>query len=271
MIPLGNGVQFIARDEWGARAPRSRTNLFADITTFHWEGPGFGWPWPHETCYSLVRGIQRYHMDAKGWADIAYNWLACPHGFVFEGRGFNTRSAANGTNEGNGSAYAVCYLGGARDPLTDEGKFALEAAFLVSGASHHNGHRDWKPTSCPGDPVYAWQANGMPLPAPPLPPLVVEEFNALDGVRYYIHFQLDSHGNGYGDGPPMVGVPAGQPRFNGTHFDGTEADLQDLYDFKDMAWHSYMSDGKLRIEATGGKPGAIVSFEVVELVLAEAA
>src|SRR6266496_2949555 len=87
-------MQLITRAQWGAR-PRGN----GSITPFtprgvcvHWECEGWAWSWDHSTCDDKVRNIQAYHMDVKGWSDIAYNFLACPHGYVFEGRGLNRRS-----------------------------------------------------------------------------------------------------------------------------------------------------------------------------------
>ena len=46
---------------------------------------------------SICRAWQAFHMDDRGWSDIAYNSGVCPHGVRFEGRGARVRSGANGT------------------------------------------------------------------------------------------------------------------------------------------------------------------------------
>lgn len=100
-------------------------------------------------------------MDSNGWADIAYSSLVCPHGVRFEGRGPGRRTAAQGTAEGNHRSYAVCYIAGANDPLTD----AAKAAFLAEGdrlAPLRWGHQDWKSTACPGTDLWAWRQAGFP-------------------------------------------------------------------------------------------------------------
>jgi hypothetical protein len=109
-------------------------------------------------------------MDTRGWSDYAYNGSACPHGFGFIGRGRGVRSAAQGTTDGNNRSYAIQYLGagvhgGVEDPLTEEAKRAFYdmAAYLAEPLKR--GHRDWKSTSCPGDPTYAWRTAGFPRPA----------------------------------------------------------------------------------------------------------
>lgn len=164
---------FVSRKQWGARAPRSvsRTiNPAKGGVTFHWEGPHMG-AFGHDKCAGKVRGIQRYHMESRGYADIAYTALVCPHGHVYEGRGIGVRTAANGTDAGNDSWYAVCSLAGEGDPFTDAEKRGLRdaASWLRSsgGASGRvSAHRDHKATACPGDERYRWVHAGMPIAGP---------------------------------------------------------------------------------------------------------
>jgi hypothetical protein len=165
MILLDYDVWLITRAEWGAREPTSVTTLWVDVDTDHWGGPGFGAPFPHESCPAKVRAWQNYHMDVHGWSDIAYNAVGCPHGYVFEGRGRGRRSAANGTTAGNSGSDATCYLGGEGDEFTEAGKRAMKASsnWLTSPGSVRHGHRDWKPTTCPGDTIYGWVTAGQPL------------------------------------------------------------------------------------------------------------
>lgn len=145
-------------------------------STVHWEGPHMG-PFGHEQCAAKVRGIQNFHMDTRGWQDVAYTALVCPHGLVFEGRWVGTRTAANGTTAGNDQAYAVCYLGGVDDPFTTAAQRGVRV--VLDWLDQHGGagpgrncHRDWKPTQCPGDAICTWVRAGhpVPVPTPPVPP-----------------------------------------------------------------------------------------------------
>lgn len=154
---------FVTRKQWGA-GPRTATRETHAIgltkgITLHWEGPRMGW-FAHTDCAAKVRGIQRFHKEARGWADIAYNAIVCPHGYVFVGRGAGIKSAANGNERTNDDWYAVCYLGGDGDPLTYLGKVGLKRAVRwlrnAGAGAHVNGHRDHKSTACPGDDIYDW-------------------------------------------------------------------------------------------------------------------
>lgn len=149
-------MNLVTRSQWGARPPRNRTPLNPTGATAHWEGPHMG-TFPHDQCPSKVRGIQDFHMDTRGWSDIAYNAIVCPHGTVYEGRGPGVRSAANGTDPGNDADVAVCYLSGEGDPFTPEAQQAMaDAMHWLSPGGKRHAHRDWKPTACPGDTIAAW-------------------------------------------------------------------------------------------------------------------
>lgn len=159
-------MRLITTREWGANPSKEATRDSHPIgstlgVTFHWTGPGFGWPWPHSRCFRLVRSIERHHEYGNGWGDIAYNLLPCPHGYVFEGRGVGVRSAANGYFEVNDDWYAVCYLGGVGDRFTAAGRGAMVDAVQLlrekgNAGPRVNGHRDHKSTTCPGDTIYDW-------------------------------------------------------------------------------------------------------------------
>jgi hypothetical protein len=155
---------FVTRAQWGARAPRSVTRLSGPRgVTWHYEGPPMG-VFPHTACATKVRGIQAFHMDGRGWSDIAYTHLVCPHGVVFEGRGAGVRTAANGTNTGNSLSLAVCALLGVGDPHPLTLFFGLDAArrrLMSAGTGAETWvHRDWKATACPGDPITRWHRAG---------------------------------------------------------------------------------------------------------------
>jgi hypothetical protein len=159
-------MRFVSRAEWGSSGvgatPSSHPIGTVYGITAHWEGPGIG-GFPHSRCARKVRAIERFHKVNRGWADIAYNAVVCPHGYVFEGRGPNVRSASNGTSSigGNDHWYGVCYLGGTGDPFTEAGKAGFLDAFdwltRKGGAGpQRNGHRDHHATACPGDAIYRW-------------------------------------------------------------------------------------------------------------------
>jgi hypothetical protein len=173
-------VPIITREQCGLRPPAGpvSTNITpggpSGGSTAHYEGPALGgFPWPHSRCPSIWRADQAWHIDHNHWADIAYTGGICIHGFIFVGRWFGRRTAANGSNEGNQRSYAWCYMAGQGEPFTDEAKGAMSYAFSLAqdvGGAGPNiwPHKHWFNTACPGDPVEQWLNAGHPLnPARP--------------------------------------------------------------------------------------------------------
>jgi hypothetical protein len=78
---------------------------------------------------------------------------------------------------------------------------------------------------------------------------------------------LDANGNGYND---VVGCGRhqviGEPRFNGTVFDGT--DPRKAYDRPHLHIESYEISDRFRVEVTGGAPGGTYLFQVSKMVTA---
>ncbi len=210
-------MRLITRSEWGARPPKDITRMSGSPAgvTLHWEGPQMG-VFPHEECAGKVRIIQTFHMETKRWDDIAYNAVVCPHGYVFQGRWTGVRSAANGTNQGNKTHYAICGLFGENDGFSDEAKAAFKETidlFRASGAgSQIKPHGVWKNTACPGPSVMKWIVDGCPVtevrrdpsdPTDTQTAVAIEVFN--DGC-----WTFDEFGQVFAEGEaPLYGSLAG--------------------------------------------------------------
>lgn len=159
-------MRVVSRIQWGARKPTCvtplRTGLWGDA--IHYSAADADEQADHANCAARVKGIQDYHMNTKGWCDIAYNHLICAHGYVFTGRGYGVRSAANGTNEGNSRYFAICLLcnddSGEREitPAVQQALIDLRKEYLKRYVTAKDtvGHRDIVSTSCPGDEAYAF-------------------------------------------------------------------------------------------------------------------
>jgi len=170
-------MQLIRRAEWGGGGHRATTAGFRPEdggVTAHYEGTrGLQAQLlaDHRHCYQVVRAIFDFHtrpvsQGGRGWTDIAYTALACPHGDTFEGRWLGRRTAANGTDAGNDAWYAVCaLLGEGEEPtagLLVGMRMTVHYLWSKDARDRVNGHRDHKATECPGDPLYAWVRAGMP-------------------------------------------------------------------------------------------------------------
>lgn len=188
-------VEIVARQQWGALDARDSARLDPHQrrgVVLHWNGPKMAQP-DHDGCPALVRSIQRYHMQAKGWTDGAYSYVVCQHGVVYELRGRYLAQWANGSlaaPAGTGdtslrpaeSWYTVmCLTGGDHDKqgrLVDEQKPSRDMLTALAGligllrawgaGSRVLPHRAFRIKTCPGDILAAWCArwNGRP-PYPP--------------------------------------------------------------------------------------------------------
>ena len=155
-------MKLVTRTQW--KAKKVKSNLSTNITpagggvTIHYVGgKGKLTPSSHSKCAAIVRSIQNSHLANKveGYVDIAYSYLVCQHGYIFEGRGKWRRSGANGTSAGNQFYYAVCALINAADEPTDEliqGLKDICQYFRTKGGAGKkvNGHKSFLSTSCPG-------------------------------------------------------------------------------------------------------------------------
>jgi N-acetylmuramoyl-L-alanine amidase len=58
---------------------------------------------------AMMRAIQNFHMDDRGWADFAYSFAVFPSGRVYRGRGWKRQGAH--TEGRNDVSIAVCFMG----------------------------------------------------------------------------------------------------------------------------------------------------------------
>ena len=171
-------MAIIRRAQWGA--PAASRAAFIGSTRgvkVHYLGTAYS-SRPHTQCPAYVRQILQSHLANKeeNYVDIAYNFLVCEHGGVFEGRGVHRRTGANGTAELNSRDYAVCALLGSSglteptDAMLHGIRDAIEELREHGDAGDWiGGHRDGHATTCPGDPLYAWVKRGAPRPGKPAP------------------------------------------------------------------------------------------------------
>lgn len=164
---------FVSRQDWGARTRGGGDGFTASRVqglAAHYEAAEEADN--HALCAEKVRGIQRYHMDTRRWLDIAYNYLVCGHGYIYEGRSWDFRGAANGSYDANSTHPSVCLLS---DDDPDEAEFTAAAQYAFRwlywrcrerfghDADEFRPHSSFKATSCPGDEVRRWLSAGAHL------------------------------------------------------------------------------------------------------------
>jgi len=122
---------------------------------------------------AMIRAIYHYHAISRGWGDIGYNYIIDPLGNIYEGRFGGDRVIG---------AHAQCYNHGAMGiaiigdyAQRDVPEPAMQALIWLIGqkAKSHGidpegsttfrgkklfnvfGHKDVRPTSCPGEKLYS--------------------------------------------------------------------------------------------------------------------
>jgi hypothetical protein len=133
----------------------------------------------HAKCLQEWQDIRASHLanTAEGYVDVAYNFAACPHGYLLEGRGPGKETAANGDQPLNHAHYAIVGLVGSAgltqpsDAMLNGLRDGIEYLRANGAGPEIKGHRDGYPTDCPGDALYAWVQAGAPRPGgTPAPP-----------------------------------------------------------------------------------------------------
>jgi hypothetical protein len=156
-----------SREDWGARGSDRFTQLAnagIDNLIHHYSSMDAERRTEHSGCDDVVRAIEAYHINRNGWRGIAYSWLYCHHGHIYEGRGWGAMTAA--TLGHNDHTQSVCFLGTDvenRDDLTQRGREAAahltnEFLDLYGRRRRIRGHREFVPTTCPGAEITAWIA-----------------------------------------------------------------------------------------------------------------
>jgi hypothetical protein len=191
------------RSAWGALPPERLTRWNVrdlDGVVVHW----FGIPKAVKKAADVpaqLRGVQRSH-QAGEFSDIAYNFAVDPFGGIWELRGWDVQTGANGTADANRRFLAVVYAAGEGDPLTEAGAKSLgwiiRQAQLRGVGTEVRKHGSITGSACPGPAVGAWiDRKGWSLEPTPLP-LHDGPWNlkVKDGLRWkVVGFGFFKHGS----------------------------------------------------------------------------
>lgn len=156
-------MKIISRRQWGARQPRSRSyqdpRSVKELFIHYSESPSAT---SLAAQKQVMRGLQDFHMDGRGWSDIAYNYLVFngskPRAFY--GRGARVIPAAQANH--NTNTIAVCVVMRAGDKLTWRTKLQLRRLVwhlrrkVIKRNVPVKPHSAVTQTSCPGDQLRAF-------------------------------------------------------------------------------------------------------------------
>ncbi|HTO00235.1 MAG TPA: N-acetylmuramoyl-L-alanine amidase [Microthrixaceae bacterium] len=182
---VANGPPIHSRGDWGARAVGGMDIAKSvEMGVVHHTASASSYS--EAAVPGIIRGIQAYHIDGRGWSDIGYNYLVDRFGRIWEGRaggitqnvvgahaaGFNTGSfgvsvigSYDETVPALAAVNAVAELIGWRLYMAGHDP-AGSVAFRSGGSPKYAegvtvnlarviGHRDVGVTGCPGTHLYS--------------------------------------------------------------------------------------------------------------------
>lgn len=113
---------------------------------------------------NVWRAYQRYHMESRGWTDIAYNFGVGQSGVVYGGRGWERQGGATGSPH-DAKSISICAIGNFEKKGPTKAMVEGIVDHIVRGINRGHlkknvkirGHRDasGQKTSCPGKNLYA--------------------------------------------------------------------------------------------------------------------
>jgi hypothetical protein len=166
--PMPDGVRFVPRAAWGARAPvLPMTQHVPKRLTIHHTATVQN---PTRTIEAKLSGLQAFSQRddslASGrkkpaWADVPYHYYVAVDGAVAEGREWRYVGDTNTEYDPAGHLLVVVEGNFEADTLTSAQSRTLNA--LVPALARHfhitapmlGGHRDFANTLCPGRTLYA--------------------------------------------------------------------------------------------------------------------
>ncbi|MFI6681864.1 peptidoglycan recognition family protein [Kribbella sp. NPDC050470] len=165
-------VDYLPRSAWNARPPNggpgSLTVSRVQGAVIHWPGTSSKTPITSKTgVASALRGWQNYHMDSRGWSDIAYQVAVDQEGRAWTLRGLRTQSGANGNEDLNERYGAILLILIAGEQPSAKMKATVRAVIADFRKIYPKGtairpHSAVRPdgTDCPGTPARAAIARG---------------------------------------------------------------------------------------------------------------
>ncbi|WP_406444611.1 N-acetylmuramoyl-L-alanine amidase [Streptomyces sp. NBC_01613] len=168
-------MKLVTRAQLGWPASAAPTQTSTKGVKVHYEGTEVSTKLltDHAACIAEWQAIRKSHLanTKENYSDIAYNYGACPHGYLLEGRGIGKRTGANGNQPLNIAHYAIVGLVGdegltqPNDAMLGAIRDGIELLRQHGAGTEIKGHRDGYATACPGGPLYAWVKKGAPRPA----------------------------------------------------------------------------------------------------------
>lgn len=137
---------------------KNHTKGITSVVLHHTESPNQ----PPAMEKARLVGVQRFHIEDKGWGDIAYHYLIGPSGEIYEGRDARFRGDS-GTSYDLDGRLLICMIGSFTEQLPEDVAMRSMLALVAHQLLKHGlkpadvvTHRMVAATDCPGDALQAW-------------------------------------------------------------------------------------------------------------------
>lgn len=241
-------VYDFTRADWGARPAEFVNSLDYNKVRdmiLHYPGTESPIAQDDESIKRAMRGWQDYHIDKRGWSDLAYNVAVDQRGRLWEGRGYDRRDGA--TSGRGGTSMSILAIVANTEAPTAELLSGIDRAFqeaLRRNATSAKGwHSKFVSTSCPGDALRDSGKFGFPVTGGIAIPVVVEPSRPVGQALTNPDFPLDngchSHGTNAYFGPryPLTNIRS----VSGYYTHGSDL----------LVWQQRMQDRGWRLDADG--------------------
>lgn len=159
--------RIITKAEWGASPTTApMQSQFPNRLTFHHEGTAKALKGT-EDVPKLLRDLQKWGAEAKGWPDIPYHFMVDLNGNIYEARDALKRGDTNTTYSTAGHLL-VCAMGNYELQVATEKELSAIADLMAWLSDYYNidpatlrGHMEYASTQCPGKYLYPYVASGF--------------------------------------------------------------------------------------------------------------
>ncbi|MGW8703274.1 peptidoglycan recognition protein family protein, partial [Streptomyces eurythermus] len=145
-------MKLVTREQLGWPESAAPTQLSTKGVKVHYEGTPVSARLltDHTACIAEWQAIRKSHLAnvKENYSDVAYNYAACPHGYLLEGRGIGHRTGANGNQDLNRAHYAIVGLVGSEglteptDAMLGAIRDGIELLRQHGAGNEIKGHRD---------------------------------------------------------------------------------------------------------------------------------
>lgn len=157
----GDGYIMVPRAAWAELPIKGNNNPMGGVERITIHHTGEHGTWADVSDQEVVRRIERYHRNDRGWACIGYHFLVGRDGRVYEGRPTRYQGAHVSTqNEHN---LGISVIGDFNEHLPSRRQLAALKALIDDkrnlykvGKRRIYGHRELHQSECPGNLLFGW-------------------------------------------------------------------------------------------------------------------